>query len=557
MRLLSTILLGVMVLTFTGNAFSTDSEVIIKDLRCEYRVDPLGIDVVKPRLSWILESNQRGQKQTAYQILVAGDTNKLNAEQVDLWDSGKVESNQSIHVEYSGKKLGSQDQCYWKVRVWDKDGKVSAWSEPARWSIGLLKPSDFKGKWIGKDEIIPKNDRDIKNANWIWFPEGDPTKGVHPGNRYFRRQVIIPENRQIKNAVAVVSADNRFNLYINDKKPGNGSDFKNAVQLDVTECFHPGTNTIGVHAVNQPPGKNPAGLIAAIRIEFEQGNPLIILTDKQWRVFNKPTENRQDPEFDDSKWPAAKEVGPYGIEPWGNISVNRSENMQLPARMLRREFKIDKKVKKAMVYICGLGYYELHLNGSKVGDHVLDPGLTDYSKRAPYITYDVTEQLKQGSNAIGVMLGNSRYFAPRIAIPIHTVTYGFPKLLLQMHVEYEDGTTTDIVSDETWKLTTDGPIRANNDYDGEIYDARMEQDGWSEPGFDDNTWQKANLVTESGGILAPQMAEPIRVTKIIKPVAINNPKPGIYIYDMGQNMVGWVRLTVKGPKGTQVQLRFA
>ncbi|MHC4673971.1 MAG: family 78 glycoside hydrolase catalytic domain [Planctomycetota bacterium] len=555
MQSLPTILFSVAVLS--GIAYAAETNLTIKDLRCEYRTDPLGIEVVKPRLSWILESNQRGQKQNAYQILVASDSDKLKADNADLWDSGKINSHRSIHIPYAGKPLTTQNQCYWKVRVWDKDSKVTPWSKPARWSIGLLKPTDWKAQWIGLDETIPINDKDIKTANWIWYPEGNPAKSAHPGARCFRRAVMLPQDRQIKKADMVITADNRFILYINNQKVGNGNNFKQAVQLDLTHQLKPGTNILAVHAVNQPPGKNPAGLIAALRVQFNQGDPLMVTTNQNWRVFNKKLPGWEAPEFDDSKWPKAKVLGKYGIAPWGDITVNRSEFFQLPARMLRREFKIDKKVKQAMVYICGLGYYELQLNGQKVGDHVLDPGLTLYPKRSFYITYDVTDQIKQGLNAIGIMLGNSRYFAPRIAVPIHTETYGFPKMLLQMHVQYADGTSTEIISDQNWKLSTEGPIRANNDYDGEIYDARMEQTGWSQPLFDDSKWQTPQIVDPPGGNITPQMVEPIRVTKTIKPIAVNQPQPGVYVYDMGQNMVGWVKLKVKGQQGTRVKLRFA
>jgi len=556
MKLLTLLLLSAVGLT-TGCQALSNNNITVKEVRCEYLNNPLGIDVTNPRLSWILESDQRGQKQTAYQILVASSIDNLNANTADLWDSGKVDSDQSIQVVYAGKKLNSQDDCYWKVRVWDKDGKVSAWSEPARWSIGLLNSSDWKGKWIGWDEAIQLNDKDIKKAHWIWFPEGDPIKGIHPCNRYFRRKVTLPQDRKITKATIVMAADNRGILYINDKKAGNSNNPSQAIELDITERLHPGENTIAIQVTNQPPTNSPAGLIAVLRVDFAEGAPLVVTTDQQWRAFNKNIENWQNPQLDDSNWSPVKVLGAYGITPWGKFTVNRSEHYQLPARMLRREFNLDKKIKRAMMYICGLGYYELELNGKKVGDHVLDPELTHYSKRSLYVTYDVTDQLNQGDNAIGVILGNSRYFAPRSAVPFETVDYGFPKLLLQMCVEYEDGSVAQIVSDDTWKLTTDGPIRANNDYDGEIYDARMEFKGWSKPGFDDTGWQQPQLVSAPGGAITPQMAQPIRVTKTLKPIALTQPRPGVYVYDMGQNMVGWVKLKVRGLRGTTVKLRFA
>ena len=225
--------------------------------------------------------------------------------------------------------------------------------------------------------------------------------------------------------------------------------------------------------------------------------------------------------------------------------------------MLRKEFAVDKKVRRASVYFSGLGTSELYLNGAKVGDHVLSPGLTDYDKHVLYVTYDVTKRLAQGRNAIGLMLGNGRYYAPRSDIPTRTRDFGYPKAMLQLNVEYEDGSRLSVASDESWKLTTNGPIRANNEYDGEEYDARMEMAGWSRAGFDDSKWEAAQTVAAPAGVLAAQMAEPLRVTETLKPVSVKKLKPGVYIFDMGQNMVGWCRLRVDGPKGTQVTLRHA
>ena len=155
MRRLVTILSATIMLVFSGCAVSADSGVTVKKLRCEYRVNPLGIDVVKPRLCWILESNQRGQMQSAYQVLVASSEERLKRNKGDLWNSGKVKSDQSIHIAYKGKELTSRMRCYWKVRVWDKDDKVSAWSGPALWTMGLLQAKDRQAKWIGYDAPAP------------------------------------------------------------------------------------------------------------------------------------------------------------------------------------------------------------------------------------------------------------------------------------------------------------------------------------------------------------------------------------------------------------------
>jgi len=542
-----------------ASAKQPSAAIVLANLRCEYLVDPLGIDEPKPRLSWSMSSKERGQKQTGYQIQVAGDPALLAVEQCDLWNTGKVNSDQSIQIVYAGKPLASGTAAYWRVRVWDSDGKPSAWSQPACWSMGLLKPSDWSAKWIGLDETPDpeSTENDLKKAKWIWAPGGNPAQAAAPGKRFFRRTVTIPKDRRIERATCAISADNGCVLWVNGQHIGWGHSMKTGSCFDVTDMLHPGENVLAVSVTNAGETDNPAGLIVSLRVTFETGEPMIVTSDIQWRTSEKKPDGWNKPGFDDSDWVNTQEIGPFGMQPWGALSLAKSEHTRLPARMLRREFIATAKVKRATVYICGLGYYELHLNGSKVGDHVLDPGLTDYSKRVLYATYDVTDRLKSGDNAIGVMLGNSRFFAPRIGYPFATQHYGYPKCLLQMQIEHEDGSATTLVSDETWKLTSNGPIRTNNDYDGEEYDARMEQTGWNRPGFDDSHWQQAPLVDPPGGVLAAQMLQPMRVTQTIQPIGMTKPKPGTYVYDMGQNMVGWVQIKVEGPKGTRVRMRFA
>ena len=227
---------------------------------------------------------------------------------------------------------------------------------------------------------------------------------------------------------------------------------------------------------------------------------------------------------------------------------------RLSARMLRHEFTLDKKSNEPP-RSSAAGLFEWYLNGAKIGDQVLAPALSEYDKRAYYMTFDVTSHLKPARNAVAVLLGNGRYFAPRFEK--QTRTFGFPKLLLQINLIYEDDTRGTIVSDASWKITTDGPILANNEYDGEFYDSRKELPGWTGPGFDDSAWRHAQLVKQPGKQLSSQMIEPIRITQTLNPISIAGTQPGVTIFDMGQNMVGWARLRVSGPRGTRVSLRFA
>lgn len=525
----------------------------VKDLRTEYRTNPLGIDVSAPRLSWIIDSDRRGEMQTAYQVLVASKSSLLAENKGDLWDSGKVASDASIHVEYAGKLLESGTACFWKVRVWDRSGQPSAWSQPASWSMGLLKPEDWKGKWIG----LVVGAEPLEGAKWIWTAENDPASNAPVGTRWFRRTFTLPADRKVLHARCQISADNAFMLFINGKKVGKGDNFNQPTTVEVAEFLHAGENVLAVAATNEGDAPNPAGLIAALQVTFDQGEPLVVATDDKWKATAEKQENWQAEKFDDSHWSGIKVLGTYGMGPWGKVSANGAESRRLAARYLRREFKVDKKVARATAYVCGLGLFELRLNGAKVGDHVLEPGLTDYDKRCYYVTFDVTNQIRQGGNVLGVILGNGRFWAMRTNVPAPMRTFGVPRLLMQLAIDYEDGSRSMVLSDESWRLTDRGPIRANNEYDGEEYDALLESVLWDQPGFRDATWVQSQILSAPAGTLAAQMNEPIRITDKLTPRSVTNPNPGVYIFDMGQNMVGWCRLKVQGPAGTMVQLRHA
>jgi alpha-L-rhamnosidase len=526
-------LLFFIVATLVGRAAA------VEDLRCEYLKDPLGIDVARPRLSWILASHQRGAMQSAYQVLVASSVKLLAGDQGDLWDSGRVSSDQSLLVEYAGKPLESRAVCFWKVRVWDGRGQVSPWSRPASWSMGLLKTEDWQAKWVGNDD--PPRNEPLEGAQWIWANEGNPAVSAPPGTRYFRRTITLPPERKPVRAWCFITADNAFGLSINGRNAGQGDNFQEVVKLDVTALLRAGENILAVTATNAGTVPTPAGLIATLHVEFAQGDPLDVTTDGQWEAS-----------ADRNQWTAAKALGAYGVEPWGKITSNRRE---LPARYLRREFPVSNKVARAAAYVCGVGFFDLSLNGQKVSEDVMDPALSDYSNALYFVTFDVTRQLRPGTNALGVILGNGRFFAPRVSKSI--ATFGFPKLLLQLEVEYADGSKTTVVSDENWRLTTHGPIRVNNEYDGEEYDARLEMPGWDRAGFDDASWEQAGLVAAPAGALHAQMIEPMRVTEIIHPAAVTSPGPGATIVDMGQNFYGTVQLKASGPRGAQVRLTSA
>lgn len=523
-------------------------------LRCEYRVNPLGLDEMQPRLTWRVESSQRGQKQTAYRILVASRAELLQKDTGDLWDSGKVLSDASVLLPYAGKPLTSHTECFWKVQVWDSAGKASGWSKAAKWTLGILSPGEWKAKWIGRDGMHTSNV--LSGTSWIWFPEGEPAKAAPVETIYFRRVVTVPAGRKISRAIFQYTGDNEARGWINDSDIGVGNNFKTVKWNDVTSWLESGkTYVFGLAGRNEGTNDNPAGVIGSLTLEFTSGEPLIIQTDASWKASKNVAKDWNTLSYDDSKWVAAKVLGPAGMKPWRETRV--PEDRRLPGRWLRKEFAVEKKVQRATVYISGLGLSELYVNGEKVGDAVLSPALSQYDKRVFYVTYDVTKQLRSGVNALGAVLGGGRFYSDRNKDHVGTVNFGWPKMLLHLRIENTDGSVSEVVSDGDWKLSLDGPILSNGEYDGEEYDARKEFPGWSKAGFDDATWRKAEVVSAPTGVISAQMIEPIRVIQKLKPVALAEVKPGVFIFDMGQNMVGWCQLKVRGAAGTTVQLRHA
>ncbi|MGD1100690.1 MAG: family 78 glycoside hydrolase catalytic domain [Terriglobia bacterium] len=237
----------------------------------------------------------------------------------------------------------------------------------------------------------------------------------------------------------------------------------------------------------------------------------------------------------DYSQPASFDVGLLSADDWKGQWIGG-------ANQLRQEFTLAESPRRARAYICGLGYYELRINGKKIGTNYMDPGWTTFEKRDLYVTYDVTANLHRGANAVGVMLGEG-WFKSRV-------------LLLQMDIELASGKHVSVTSGPTWKAKN-GPIVSDSLYDGEVYDARLETPGWDLPGFQDDGWKPAESVKAPGGVLSAQMMPPIQDVDSMVPIALTNPQPGVYVYDMGQNFSGWVDLHVNGPRGAQVQLRFA
>ena len=531
----------------------------VTHLRCEYRENPLGIDATRPRLSWVVEEKaeggnlkpERGVRQTAYQILVAGSEDLLKKDKSDLWDSGKVASDQSIQVEYAGKSLESGMYCHWKVRVWDKDGKASDWSKPAWWTMGLLKPEDWKAKWIKPDVVAEKWTYPFDNCAWIWFQSSAAADQIPPGNAYFRARLTLPDGVGIRHAIATMTADNGFTLFVNGQEALKGGNWQNPYQSgDVARLLQAGENVVTVAATNTVLGYS--GLIGRLKVQLDDGRQVTLETGASWKAAEREQAGWQQAGFDDTGWPAAREIGRYGAAPWNLLF---RELPQSSSPWMRKAFTLAAAPERALVYVNVKGYHELWVNGQKAGDAVLTPAVSVLKKRTFYVTYDVSPLLRQGRNTLGLWLGRGWN-----AKGVPGVTDEHPLARVQMDC-VSGNETIQIASDETWlcsqsPYTTLGPWMWN-DYGGEAYDARLENLKWCDPDMDESGWKNVEVVPAPEGRTESQAAPLNRRREKIAAVKVKALGSGKYEVDFGKNLAGWVKVKMPQLKeGAEVALLF-
>jgi alpha-L-rhamnosidase len=531
-----------------GDAAVAAGALAVQRLRTEYRANPIGIDVVKPRFDWLLASDRRDQRQTAYQILVASTAEGLAADLGDLWDSGKVQSDRTSQLVYGGKPLQSRQRAWWKVRAWDRDGAPTPWSAPAFWELGLAR-ADLQARWITSTLQAPT----LAGARWIWFPEGDPGVQAPAGTRYVRKAFTLPAGAAVTRATCAITADDELELFVNGASLGHQTTWQAVKVFDVTGLLVPGANVLAVRAVNT--SASPAGVIARLAVELGNGATTEVVTDATWKAGATAPAGWQAAAFDDGAWAAAQAVATFGAGPWGSPSA------PAPPAYFRKAFTVARP-KRARVYATALGVYELWLNGKRVGEDLLAPGFTDYRKRLQVQTYDVSDLIKDGANAVGAILADG-WFNGKYFVFGRGDFYGAGpnRLLVQLEVEQEDGTrvvvATDAAGAAAWKAGG-GPILAADLLDGETYDARRELGDWSSPAFDDAKWGGAQPYTDATPrMLVGDPTDQIQKTQELKPASVKELSPGVFIYDLGQNMVGWARLRVTGAAGATVRLRFA
>ena len=515
-------------------------------LRCEYAVDPIGLDTPEPRLSWTLASGVRDQVQTAYQIRVASSPERLAAGDADLWDSGRVASGEFVHIPYAGAPLRSGTRCHWQVRVWDAAGNPSPYSPPAVWEMGLMADGDWHAAWIAVDTSETQGLPTLEGCPWVWSPGRDPSAPL--STACLRRTLELPDV-PVRRALFLVTADQGFTLYANGHEVARGTYWKVPQWTDLAPYLHPGANLLALEARK---GHGAAGIIGRLVVEPERGEPITLTIDSAWQAAAQGQPGWQRDAAMGGEWAPAEQVAMHGDRPWGNVEVKPPA---APCPHLRRDFTLRGPVRGARVYATAMGVYELRINGRRVGHDHFAPGWTDYRQRVQYQTYDVTDLLEPGANAIGAILGDG-WYAGDVAIFGRHHFGDYPlRLRLRLHVEYADGTAEDVASDGAWKGAA-GPLRSADLIMGEHYDARLELGAWDQPGYQDGGWTAVGLVPSLPIAVVAQTGPGVQTTGHRHPVALTQPEPGVHIFDMGQNMVGRVRLRVAGPAGARVILRY-
>jgi alpha-L-rhamnosidase len=376
------------------------------------------------------------------------------------------------------------------VRVWDRDGNEAAAVRPAFWEAGLLAPSDWRGaRWITVEQA-PEREQTatgLQGAAWLWSDDAN-AGGAPAGTRYFRRTFTLPVGASVQSARIVLTVDDQFTLFVNGKQAGKSSGQTDAWRQPQVIDLKPhliagGANVLAVAAQNTG---GQAGLIGRLVVTFADGRaPMVFATSGEGWQASKTAPSSNDwqtatADFDQTGWTPARVVAPFGGEPWGRVNVGGPQTG--PGRYLRRAFVVRKPVKQARLYATALGIYEPYVNGRRVGNDVFAPGWTEYKKRVYYQTYDVTGQVRQGANALGLILSDG-WYAGHVGLAGRGVYGSTPLARCLLIVQYADGTSEWLGTDPTWRGTTDGAIVKTDLLMGETYDAQRETPGWSTPAF--------------------------------------------------------------------------
>lgn len=508
-------------------------------------VDPLGVDAAPPRLSWQLKGDgRRGLRQSAWQVLAASSRDGLDSDQGDVWDSGAVPSAEQAHVPYRGRPLRSAEQVFWKVRVWDGEGRPSVWSRPATWTMGVLDASDWRGRWITDPGLLRwvrpllgyRSQETLTPATvkWVQVDLGSPHAIQEVRFHAVRHTVAEGLGFPRRFKVEVASrADFGDAVSVGDYTAREYTLWSNLIQLDA-RGVRARYVRLTATALRMVDGK---ACLAVSQIEVVSGGRNVAVG-----AAVTASDSWEHP-----PWSARAATDCLGA-PRANPRANGT-------LLLRRQFEVQPGLRRALVHVCGLGHYEMTVNGARVGTGLLTPGWTAYDKTCLYDTYDVTASLRTGANAIGLVLGGGMYNVPEGRYNKFVSAFRPLMAIGQVRLEHEDGRVEVVGTDGEWRVGS-GPVVFSSVYGGEDYDARLEPRGWDQPGFDDAAWSRAVVTEGSARVLrgASHASPPFRTYETFAPVRVNEIRPGVAVYDFGQNASMMPRLRVRGPAGASVKL---
>lgn len=613
-------------------AFCTDAE--LSSLKVEYEETPLGIDVEKPRFSWQMNSDERGQSQTAYQIIVTHENGR------EVWNTGKVDADISLNIEYAGEPLEACTRYNWGVNVWNQEDKEL--SDQSWFETGLMNPSISAwdgAKWIGG------GDDDL-----VLYPDYLPAYNI-------RYTIQLDEESGSTRAGFIYGANDprlmnrNMNIY---QLESDKDESYVEVELDISRIDAGGNAFVNVYRVGYAPGDDKEAPLQSLSVPSSVINKANRYDEHA--VFLKTMYSNTD--FYVGGQDERSKIGTVTVNPLGNswdyicfpllceigfsakadqlarFSEVEVSNYRVPNNtlfteelddagmnsvfagkdnltirdnsyhvsgsqagtlitagickksmpMLRTVFSTEEpKITKARLYITSRGIYDVFMNGERIGKDFFNPGLTQYNRHHMYQTFDVTDRIRSGDNALGVMMGEGWWSGAITYLGSLWNLFGDRQsVLAKLVISYEDGAMQTVVSNpESWSYYDDGPIVYSSFFQGEVYDARKESltDGWTEVGYDADSWSKAvevdqetaitkDEVIETHGMpavndfsemkLIGQYGKTVKKIDELTAISVEEIRPGVYVYDMGQNMVGVPQITLTGTSpGKEIKLRFA
>ncbi|MET8761921.1 family 78 glycoside hydrolase catalytic domain [Lentzea sp. NPDC004782] len=525
----------------------------VEGLTTNGRANPLGLPGAALAFGWKSVSSRRAMTQTAYEVQVGSSPGAS-----DVWRTGKVKSPQQVDIAYGGPALVSATRYHWRVRIWDDKGVPSAWSLPAWFETGLLTPADWgPAAWIGK-----------------------PAPAYEQWTDYTATVKFRLNNEAFGTFLRAKDADNAYMWQLNvgtstDSVPMlrphrrlNGG-YALLAEVDLRPFGFTRAGLLsGDHAVAYTvQGETIRTVLDGITVDtrtvsdFSVGRPGLRTWEKESVTVTSFTATRPDgtvlaaPELAVPNPFSGGSIENHELTVTGTTDALLLGDSYEP--LLRTSFRTlqGKKVAQARIYASAHGVYELTLNGRKVGDQFLAPGYTEYTKRIQSQTYDVTGLVRAGGNGLGAALGDG-WWAGKVGLA-GKGQYGTDlSLVARLKITYTDGTAQWVDTTPDWRWQR-GPFAATDNQIGETYDARFARQGWTDAGFDDSSWQPVVVRPSDTAKLTPQPDEPVRETQVLDAVAVSKPRPGVTIYDLGQNMVGVARVKIAGKAGETARIRHA